>query len=57
MNDDVTESMNSNKSNTLYEIYTKSLENDPLPFEIEIKKFSKKYLEYNSEINFETPIQ
>ena len=39
MIDDVTESMNSNKSNTIYEIYTKSLENEQLPFEIEINKF------------------
>ena len=56
MIDDVTESMNSNKSNTIYEIYTKSLENEQLPFEIEINKFNKKYFDYNGEVNIETPI-
>ena len=56
MIDDVTESMNSNKSNTIYEIYTKSLENEQLPFEIEINKFNNKYFEYTGVINIETPI-
>ena len=56
MIDDVTESMNSNKSNTIYEIYTKSLENEQLPFEIEINKFNTKYFEYTGVINIETPI-
>ena len=56
MIDDVTESMNSNKSNTIYEIYTKSLENEQLPFEIEINKFNKKYFEYAGTVNIETPI-
>ena len=56
MIDDVTESMNSQKSNTIYEIYTKSLENEQLPFEIEINKFNKKYFEYNGVVDIETPI-
>lgn len=56
MIDDVTESMNSQKSNTIYEIYTKSLENEQLPFEIEINKFNVKYFEYAGVINIETPI-
>ena len=56
MIDDVTESMNSQKSNTIYEIYTKSLENEQLPFEIEINKFNKKYFKYTGVVNIETPI-
>ena len=56
MIDDVTESMNSQKSNTIYEIYTKSLENEQLPFEIEINKFNKKYFKYSGIIDIETPI-
>ena len=56
MIDDVTESMNSQKSNTIYEIYTKSLENEQLPFEIEINKFNKKYFKYNGVVDIETPI-
>ena len=56
MIDDVTESMNSNKSNTIYEIYTKSLENEQLPFEIEINKFNKKYFDYGGIVDIETPI-
>ena len=55
MIDDVTESMNSNKSNTIYEIYTKSLENEQLPFEIEINKFNKKYFDYEGIVDIETP--
>ncbi len=56
MIDDVTESMNSNKSDTIYEIYTKSLENEQLPFEIEINKFNRKYFKYNGVVDIETPI-
>ena len=56
MIDDVTESMNSQKSNTIYEIYTKSLENEQLPFEIEINKFNRKYFKYTGVIDIETPI-
>ena len=56
MIDDVTESMNSQKSNTIYEIYTKSLENEQLPFEIEINKFNRKYFNYTGVIDIETPI-
>ena len=56
MIDDVTESMNSQKSNTIYEIYTKSLENEQLPFEIEINKFNKEYFEYEGAVDIQTPI-
>lgn len=56
MIDDTTESMNSQKSNTIYEIYTKSLTNEQLIFEIEINKFNKQYFEYEGMIDIETPI-
>lgn len=56
MIDDMTESMNSQKSNTIYEIYTKSLENEQLPFEIQINKFNRKYFNYTGVVDIKTPI-
>ena len=56
MIDDQTESMNSQKSNTIYEIYTKALNNEQMPFEIQINKFNRKYFEYNGIVDIETPI-
>lgn len=56
MIDDTSESMNSQKSNTIYEIYTKALENEQLPFEIQINKFNRKYFDYNGVIDIKTPI-
>ena len=56
MIDDQTESMNSQKSNTIYEIYTKALTNEQMPFEIEIDKFNSKYFNYNGQVDIETPI-
>ena len=38
MNASEKESMNSNKSDVIYEVYTKSLENEQMPFEIQIDK-------------------
>lgn len=56
MIDDVTESMNSNKSDTIYEIYTKSLENEQLIFEIEINNFNEKYFNYFADVDIKTPL-
>ena len=56
MIDDQTESMNSQKSNTIYEIYTKALTNEQMPFEVEINKFNKKYFKYAGIVDIETPI-
>ena len=56
MIDDVTESMNSNKSDTIYEIYTKSLAAEQLPFEKEINAFNRKYFKYYGMVDIETPI-
>ena len=56
MIDDVKESMNSNKSDTIWEIYTKVLETEQIPFESIINGFNKKYLEYNGFVNITTPI-
>ena len=56
MNASDKESMNSNKSDVIYEVYTKSLENEQMPFEIQIDKFNKKYFNYTGIVNIETPI-
>lgn len=56
MNASDKESMNSNKSDVIYEVYTKSLENEQMPFEIQINKFNQKYFDYNGVCNIETPI-
>lgn len=56
MIDDVTESMNSNKSDTIYEIYTKSLAAEQLPFEKEINSFNRKYFNYYGVVDIEVPI-
>lgn len=56
MNASDKESMNSNKSDVIYEVYTKSLENEQMPFEIQINKFNKKYFKFNAVTNIETPI-
>lgn len=56
MIDDVTESMNSNKSDTIYEIYTKSLEVEQLIFEQIIDDFNLKYFNVDCSVDIETPI-
>ena len=56
MNASEKESMNSNKSDVIYEVYTKSLENEQMPIEIQINKFNRKYFDYEGIVNIETPI-
>ena len=56
MNASEKESMNSNKSDVIYEVYTKSLENEQMPFEIQVDKFNRKYFNYDAKCNIETPI-
>ena len=56
MNASEKESMNSNKSDVIYEVYTKSLENEQMPFEIAISKFNRKYFNFDATVNIETPI-
>ena len=56
MNASDKESMNSNKSDVIYEVYTKSLENEQMPFEIQINKFNKKYFKFDALCSIETPI-
>lgn len=61
MIDDVTESMNSNKTDTIWEIYTLSLEKEQYYFELEVDEFSRKYIlpedsKFVFECNMETPI-
>lgn len=54
--DDTTESMNSNKTNTLYKIYSLELNNSQRPIEKDMRKFNKKYFENNDKVEIVTPI-
>ncbi len=56
MIDDIKESMNSNKSDTIYEIYCKSLAVEQMPFEKEINQFNRKYFKFTGIIDIEVPI-
>lgn len=54
--DDVTESMNSNKTNTLYKIYTIELNNRQRPIEKQMRQFNKEYFGFDGRISIETPV-
>ena len=54
--DDTKESMNSNKTATLWEIYTKELESLQLVYEGEIHNFNLNYLGVETVVNIEVPI-
>ena len=54
--DDTTESMNSNKTNTLYEIYTRELSNRQRPLENKMNKFNTRYFDYDGKVDIETPV-
>lgn len=56
MIDDVKESMNSNKSDTIWEIYTKVLETEQMPFESIINKFNRKYFKFTGIVDISIPI-
>ena len=56
MIDDSKESMNSNKSENIYEIYCKNLAVEQTPFEKEINKFNRKYFDYRGILDIEVPI-
>lgn len=56
MIDDVRESMNSNKSATIYEIYTIEIKNRQRPFENEINQFNLDYFDYKGIVDINTPI-
>ena len=53
--DDTTESMNSNKTNTLYKIYAMELENRQRPIENMINIFNVNYFDFEGKININTP--
>lgn len=53
--DDTTESMNSNKTNTLYKIYSTELNNNQRPVERKIRAFNNKYFDNNSRVDLVTP--
>ena len=54
--DDTKESMNSNKTSTLWEIYTKELESLQLVYEGEIHNFNLNYFDVETLVNIEVPI-
>ena len=54
--DDTTESMNSNKTNTLYKIYTIELNNRQRPIERQMRNFNKEYFGFNGRCSIETPV-
>ena len=54
--DDTTESMNSNKTNTLYKIYTKELNKRQRPLENLMQKFNKILFELDCNIDIITPV-
>lgn len=54
--DDTTESMNSNKTNTLYKIYTKELNNRQRPLENNMRRFNWTYFECQDKLEIETPV-
>ena len=53
--DDTTESMNSNKTNTLYKIYSLELNNNQKPLEKKMRKFNNQYFENNGKVEIVTP--
>lgn len=54
--DDTKESMNSNKTSTLWEIYTKELESLQLIYESEIHNFNLNYFRLETLVNIEVPV-
>lgn len=56
MIDDVTESMNSNKTNTLYKIYTIELNNRQRPIERRMRNFNREYFGFDGRCSIETPV-
>lgn len=56
MIDDTTESMNSNKSDTIWEIYTISLNYEQFSNELIIREFNKTFFNIDVEVEMETPI-
>lgn len=54
--DDTTESMNSNKTNTLYKIYTNELNNRQRLLENNMRAFNTHYFQCNDKIEIETPV-
>ena len=54
--DDTTESMNSNKTNTLYKIYSLELNNQQRPLEKNMQQFNRKYFKENNRVEIITPV-
>ena len=56
LRDTSTESMNSNKTATLYKIYTIELNNRQRRLEKDINRFNKSYFDFNGKFQLETPV-
>ena len=56
MIDDVKESMNSSKTDAIWEIYTKELVSQQIPYEATIDDFNFKYFDLETNTDIETPI-
>lgn len=56
MIDDTTESMNSNKSDTIWQIYAISLNYEQFPNELIIQEFNKFYFDCDFEVDMQIPI-
>jgi hypothetical protein len=56
MIDDVKESMNSNKTSSIWEIYTKELRNKQREYESILESFIRKYYEIETNVTFEVPL-
>ena len=56
MIDDVKESMNSNKTGSIWEIYTKELTSLQFPYESEIQSFNTKYFQIYTIVELELPL-
>ena len=54
--DEGSESMNSNKTNTLYKIYGKELNNKQRPIENLMRVFNKKFFDFDGFAEIETPV-
>lgn len=56
LKDETTESMNSNKTNTLYKIYTGELNNRQRPLERNMQIFNRVFYGFDAKVELETPV-
>lgn len=54
--DDTTESLNSQKTSTLYKIYSRELNNRQRPIENKMNEFNSTFFEFDGKVNITTPV-